>query len=142
MRFTAKSREDFPAAGDWVLLNIFDNSMAIIHKILPRFSVIKRQAVGQNYESQIIASNIDYAFIIQAADRDFNINRLERYLTICYSSNVEPIIIISKSDLIDSKDLVELVEQLKVRTAEVKIIAISNENKKGYDSIKSIMQRV
>lgn len=141
MRFTAKSREDFPAVGDWVLLNIFDNSMAIIHKILPRFSVIKRQAVGQNYESQIIASNIDYAFIIQAADRDFNINRLERYLTICYSSNVEPIIVISKSDLIDSKDLEELVEQIKVRTAEVKIIAISNETKQGYDSIKSIMQR-
>ena len=63
MRFTAKSREDFPAVGDWVALTIYDSDFAIIHKILPRFSIIKRQAVGQFGEIQIIATNIDYAFI-------------------------------------------------------------------------------
>ena len=88
LRFTAKSREDFPAVGDWVALTTYDSNFAIIHQILPRYSVIKRQAVGQFGEIQIIATNIDYAFIAQAVDRDFNINRLERYLTICYSSNV------------------------------------------------------
>ena len=99
MRFTAKSREDFPAVGDWVALTTYDSDFAIIHKILPRFSIIKRQAVGQFGEIQIIAANIDYAFIVQAVDRDFNINRLERYLTICNSSKVSPIIVLSKIDL-------------------------------------------
>ncbi len=100
MRFTAKSREDFPAVGDWVALTTYESDFAIIHKILPRFSIIKRQAVGQFGEIQIIATNIDYAFLVQAVDRDFNINRLERYLAICNSSQVSPIIVLSKIDLI------------------------------------------
>jgi ribosome biogenesis GTPase len=83
MRFTARGREDFPAVGDWVLMSVYDSDFAIIHKILPRFSVIKRQAPGQYGEVQIIGTNIDYALIVQAAGRDFNVNRIERYLTIC-----------------------------------------------------------
>lgn len=90
LRFSAKSREDFPAVGDWVALIVYDSDFSIIHKILPRFSMVSRQAVGQFGEKQIIATNIDCAFLVQAADRDFNINRLERYLTICYSSKVTP----------------------------------------------------
>jgi ribosome biogenesis GTPase len=100
MRFTAKSREDFPAVGDWVALTTYDPDFAVIYKILPRFSIIKRQAVGQFGEVQVIAANIDQAFIVQAVDRDFNINRLERYLTICNSSKVSPVIVLSKTDLI------------------------------------------
>jgi len=100
MRFSALSREGFPAVGDWVALTTYDTDSAIIHKILPRFSIVKRQAVGQFGKIQVIATNIDYAFLVQAVDRDFNINRLERYLTICYSSKVTPIIILTKTDLI------------------------------------------
>ncbi len=103
LRFSAKSREDFPAVGDWVALTIYDSGFSIIHKILPRFSIISRQAVGQFGVIQIIATNIDYAFLVQAVDRDFNINRLERYLTICYSSEVKPIIVLTKTDLIMNK---------------------------------------
>ena len=98
LRFSAKSRKDFPAVGDWVALSAYGSDFAIIHKILPRFSSISRQAIGQFGEIQIIAANIDYAFLVQAVDRDFNINRLERYLTICYSSAVTPIIVLTKTD--------------------------------------------
>jgi len=76
MRFSAVSREDFPAVGDWVAISTYDTDSAIIHKILPRYSIIKRQAVGQFGEIQVIATNIDYAFLLQAVDRDFNINSL------------------------------------------------------------------
>ena len=113
LRFSAKSREDFPAVGDWVALTTYDSDFAIIHKILPRFSIIKRQAVGQFGEIQIIATNIDYAFLVQAVDRDFNINRLERYLTICYSSKVRPIIVLSKIDLINEQKISEIIESIK-----------------------------
>src|SRR4030042_4408169 len=108
MRYTAKSREDFPAVGDWVTLTTYDSDFAIIHKILPRFSIIKRQAVGQFGEIQIIAANIDFAFLVQAVDRDYNINRLERYLTLCNSSKVRPVIVLSKIDLIDELRLDEI----------------------------------
>jgi ribosome biogenesis GTPase / thiamine phosphate phosphatase len=141
LRFTAKNREDFPAVGDWVAITAYDTDFAIIHKILPRYSVIKRQAVGQPGEIQIIAANIDYAFLIQAADRDFNINRLERYLTICNSSKVKPIIVLSKIDLINENQLSGILGKIKTRIKDVPVIALSNESKEGHDIIKSTIEK-
>jgi len=141
LRFSAKGREDFPAVGDWVALTTYDSDSAIIHKILPRFSIIKRQAVGHFGEIQIIATNIDCAFLIQAADRDFNINRLERYLTICYSSKVRPLILLNKIDLIDEERLYELLESIKLRIKDVPIIAISNETQNGYETIRKTIEK-
>jgi len=141
LRFTARSREDFPAVGDWVALTTYDPDLAIIHKILPRSSIIKRQAVGQFGEVQVIAANIDYAFLVQAVDRDFSINRLERYLTICNSSKVNPVIVLSKTDLIDEHRLSEISGQINARIRNVPVVSISNETMDGYDALKSIIKR-
>lgn len=141
MRFTAKNREDFPAVGDWVALQTYEHNFGIIHHVLPRFSVIKRQAVGQFGEVQIIGTNIDYAFLVQTVERDFNINRLERYLTLCYSSKVKPIIVLSKTDLIDAHRLEEIVAQIKLRIADVPILSMSNETLQGFELIKSIIEK-
>ena len=140
LRFSANSREDFPAVGDWVALLTYEASFAIIHKILPRSSVIKRQAVGQFGAVQVIAANIDYALIVQSVDRDFNINRLERYLAICNSSKVSPIIVLSKIDLISGQQLSESMGNIKARIDKVPVIAVSNESKEGYDSIKTALE--
>ena len=113
LRFTANSREDFPAVGDQVALITYDTESALIHKILPRYSIIKRNAVGVFGDVQIIATNIDCAFIVQVVDRDFNINRLERYLTICYSSKVKAVIVLSKTDLIAKIRIDEIIESIK-----------------------------
>ncbi len=141
LRFTAKGREDFPAVGDWVALATYDPDFAIIHKVLPRSSIIKRQAVGQFGGVQVIASNIDYAFIVQAVDRDFNINRLERYLTICNSSKVKPVIVLSKADLTDEKRIFEISEQIKSRIKNIPVVAISNETLNGYDTLKAVIRK-
>lgn len=141
MRFTAKSREDFPAVGDWVSLIVYDGDLAIIHDILPRFSVIKRQAIGQFGEVQIIATNIDFAFLVQAADRDFNINRLERYLTICNTSGVKPVIVLSKTDLIDEAQLSTIIESIKARISHVPVFAISNETRDGYEAVNALIEK-
>lgn len=141
LRFSSKNRADFPAVGDWVALTIYDSDFSIIHKVLPRFSVISRQAVGRFGELQIIAANIDYALLIQAADRDFNLNRLERYLTICNSSNVAPIIVLSKTDLVNKQFVSEITEKIQTRIKNVPVIAISNESQDGYDEIKSIIKK-
>ncbi|UJH66737.1 ribosome small subunit-dependent GTPase A [Allomuricauda sp. SCSIO 65647] len=139
LRYTASTREDFPAVGDWVAISEYDDDKVLIHSILPRKTIIERQAVGKQGEKQIIAANIDFAFIVQAVDRDFNINRIERYLTICNTSNVKPIIILNKIDLIDDAELTNLMYKVQERIKQVPIIAISNESKKGIESVKDHM---
>jgi ribosome biogenesis GTPase len=141
MRFTAKSREDFPAVGDWVALIVYDGDLAIIHQVFPRYSSIKRQAIGQFGEVQIIATNIDFAFLVQAADRDFNINRLERYLTICNTSRVKPVIVLSKTDLIDEAKLNAIVASIKARISHIPVLAISNETRDGYEAVYALIEK-
>lgn len=141
MRYSASSREDFPAVGDWVALTTYDPDFAVIHKIIPRFSVFSRQAVGQFGEIQIIATNIDFAFIVQAADRDFNINRLERYLTICNSSKVAPIIILTKTDLINEQTKDDIIAGINHRLKNVIVFAISNVTHDGYESLKRVIEK-
>lgn len=141
LRFSAKSRRDFPAVGDWVSISQYDVNKVIIYNVLPRQNVIERQAVGKFGEKQIIASNIDYAFIVQAVDRDFNINRLERYLTICNTSAVSPIIIINKVDLVDNQELQNISESISKRIKQVPILFISNQNKYGYAELVSRIEK-
>lgn len=141
LRFSAQERADFPAVGDWVALSIFDDSMALIHHVFPRKSVLQRQAVGKFSEKQIIATNIDFAFIIQGIDHDFNINRLERYLTVCKTAKVEPIILLSKIDLIENGELKIKIEKIQSRHSNIPIIPFSNLSKKGYEQINEKLQK-
>lgn len=139
MRFTAKSREDYPAVGDWVALTTYDTGFALIHKILPRFSTIKRQAVGQFGEVQVIATNIDYAFLVQSVDRDFNINRLERYLTISNSSKVKPVVVLTKTDLVDKNRLNEIISSIQARIMDIPILAVNNQPSTGYAAVNAFI---
>ncbi|MFC2089821.1 ribosome small subunit-dependent GTPase A [Bacteroidota bacterium] len=141
LRFSAVSREDFPAVGDWVALIRYDADISVIHKILPRYSMLSRQAVGNAGEIQIIATNIDYALLVQAVDRNFNINRLERYLTICYSSNVSPMIVLTKTDLVDELTVTEVIDNLHQRIKNIPVFAISNETQDGYEALKKSFEK-
>ena len=141
LRYSAESREDFPAVGDWVSVVPCDSEFAIIHNILPRFSLIKRKAAGRKGESQLIAANVDFAFLMQAVDRDFSINRLERYLTITNESGVKPVIVMSKTDLTDAARTAEITENIKARISGVPVIAISNATGNGYGEIKSFIEK-
>ncbi len=134
LRFSAEARTDFPAVGDWVKLSVFDE-MGIIIEVLPRFSLLERQAVGKFGETQPIASNVDVAFIMQAVGHDFNLNRLERYLTICNASSIEAVIILSKIDLIDENELSTLISKIKDRIPKSPVFPISNETKHGYEEL-------
>jgi ribosome biogenesis GTPase len=141
LRYSANSRADFPAVGDWVTMTIFDSDQAIIHKILPRRSVLARQAVGKFGEIQIISTNIDVAFIIQAITNNFSINRLERYLTICYSANIEPVLVLSKIDLSNEETIQNAIRDLEKRDKKVKCILLSNTTLKGLDQILDFIQK-
>jgi ribosome biogenesis GTPase len=141
LRFSAHNRSDFPAVGDWVAISEYDENKVLIHSVFPRKTIIERQEVGKQGEKQIIATNVDYAFIVQAVDRDFNINRMERYLTICYTSNVVPIFILNKIDLIDDTELKELVSKVQERIKQVPVITISNETLNGIEKLKQNIKK-
>jgi len=136
LRYSANNRSDFPAVGDWVAISEYDDDKVLIHSVFPRKTILERQAVGKQGEKQIIATNIDYAFIVQAVDRDFNINRIERYLTICNTSNVNPIIILNKIDLIEDTELTKLMANVQNRIKQVPLITISNETLRGINRLK------
>ncbi|MDX5481021.1 MAG: ribosome small subunit-dependent GTPase A [Hymenobacteraceae bacterium] len=139
LRYTATQRADFPAVGDWVAVSEYSHEKALIHAVFPRTSTIERQAVGQHGEKQIIATNIDVALIVQAVDRDFNINRLERYLTICNAAKVKPIILLNKIDLVGENQLSALVDKVRERVKKVPIITMSNETLQGMEALHNMI---
>jgi ribosome biogenesis GTPase len=134
MRFSAESREDFPAVGDWIEASIFDGGKAI-KSILPRFSMLERQSVGSYGEKQIIATNINTAFIVQAVDRDFNLNRLERYFVMAHNGGIEPAIILNKTDLISEEQLSDIKKQVVSRIKNASIFMTSTVSNQGLNEI-------
>jgi len=115
MRYQASGRKDFPAVGDWVVISVINGEpRATIHEILPRKSKFSRKTVGLITDEQIIATNIDTAFLVSGLDQDFNLRRIERYLILVWESGANPVIILNKADLCD---------QVEQRRAEVEAIA-------------------
>ncbi len=140
LRYSAVDRSDFPAVGDWVAFATYDEGKALIHAILPRQTVIERQAVGKQGEKQVIAANVDYALLVQAADRDFNLNRLERYLTICRTAKVSPIVVLNKIDLVTPTELARLTNLIQQRVKQLPVMALSNLNQQGLSELEQLLE--
>ena len=139
--FSASSPVDYPAVGDWVLANFYDeNSFGIIHEVLSRKSLLKRKTSGKKVDFQLIAANIDVAFIVQSLNDNFNLRRLERYLVMVNESNIQPIILLSKSDLLASEDIATRIDEIQKIMPRLQVIPFSNENETGLSSVKGIMQ--
>jgi ribosome biogenesis GTPase len=135
LRYTAASRADFPAVGDWVSMTVYDSGQAIIHGILPRRSLLARQAVGKPGEIQVIATNIDVAFIVQAINNNFNVNRLERYMAICHSAGIEPVLVLSKTDLVNEEEIRLALNELENRGRQIRHILLSNTTHDGINTV-------
>ncbi|MHC4661899.1 MAG: ribosome small subunit-dependent GTPase A [Planctomycetota bacterium] len=104
MLHNAVQKSDFPAVGDWVAIQPQPGgSRAVIHAILPRKSCFTRKVAGDKSDEQVVASNIDTVFLVSGLDggRNFNIRRIERYLTLAYNSNAAPVVVLNKADVCD-----------------------------------------
>jgi ribosome biogenesis GTPase / thiamine phosphate phosphatase len=141
LRYSAESREDFPAVGDWVAMTLYDSGQAYINRVLPRKSFLARRAVGKTGEIQIIAANIDVAFIVQAISNNFNVNRLERYLAICHSAGIEPVLVLSKTDLVTEREISAALNELDKRGKQVRYILLSNITRDGIDRIPDFIPK-
>jgi ribosome biogenesis GTPase / thiamine phosphate phosphatase len=135
--FAVDSPQDLPSVGDWVLVQYHnDNTLAIIHDVLPRKTFLRRKAAGHKVDYQIIAANIDVAFIMQSCDENFNIRRLERYLVIARDGHIEPGILLSKSDLVAEDELNRMRAAISDAHIDVPVYTFSNMTENGLDAVK------
>ena len=134
---TADSAVDLPTTGDWVYADFYDdNSHAIIHGLLPRKTLLKRKTAGKAVDLQLIAANIDIAFIVQSADENFNPRRLERYLVMVSDSGITPVVLLSKSDLAAPERIDELKQIVAAVAPRVAVIAFSSVTGESIERIK------
>jgi len=99
LRLAADEGGDWPAVGDWVVVELHGiDTTAVIQEVLPRRSKFVRKSPGKRVEEQVIAANVDTALLVSALDGDFNPRRVERYLAQCWESGARPVIVLNKVD--------------------------------------------
>lgn len=144
--FEAKKKEDYPSVGDWVLVTEADKENAVIRSILPRQTIIKRRfgnknKLGEKGEVQVIATNIDVGFVIESVDRDYNLNRFERYLSILEDGGVRGVIILNKTDLLSEEEKEDKLDELLNRFPKIDIIMASTVSSDGLDKLKNYIEK-
>ena len=107
---------ELPKVGDWVVAERHGSDRAIIQHVLPRRSEISRKMPGGKFGKQILAANIDVAFVVQGLDHDFNLSRLERYTYQLRQSNIEPIFVFNKADVaIELEKKTQQIDELRIQ---------------------------
>ena len=140
--FCANSSNDLPCVGDWVFVQYYNkNTVAIIHELFPRKTFLRRKSAGKKIDYQMIASNIDGAFVIQSCDFDFNLRRMERYLVMANEGHVEPVILLSKSDLVSAEDLEKRILEIRRARIDARVIAFSNKTADGLDTVQHALEK-
>lgn len=138
--FNSETSLDFPTAGDWVYAQFFDDdSLALIHDIFPRKSLLKRKTPGKKVEHQLIAANVDTAIIMQAADTNYNLRRLERYLVMINESGINPMVLLSKSDLRNPDEVEIMKEEINALSPGIALHSFSNSLPSDIEKIKSLL---
>jgi ribosome biogenesis GTPase len=134
--YSSKSASELPTTGDWVYADFYDDDThAIIYGVFPRKTLLKRKTAGKLVDFQLIAANIDIAFIIQSLDDNFNLRRLERYLVMVNESGIEPVILLSKCDLMPKEEVDEIKEKVLSIAPQATVITFSNLSRENIDSV-------
>lgn len=137
---TAASSVDMPCVGDWVCVQYHDaESHASIHDVMPRKSYLRRKSPGRNIDFQMIAANIDVAFIVQSCHFDFNVRRLERYMVMVNEGQIEPVLLLTKTDLVSAAELERMVGNIRAAGITARIITLSNVTGEGVEQVKEAM---
>ncbi len=121
-QFESRSPSAFPAVGDYVMADLSDPDTVVIHAILPRKTLFLRQAADGRRE-QAVAANIDTVFLCVSMNADFNLRRLERYLAAARESGARPVVVFTKTDLIDF--VPEVLEEVRGVAGDADIVMTS-----------------
>lgn len=139
LRYGVIHAADYPAVGDFVMLDrqSGDHGNGIIVHQLTRKSTFIRKAVGSSSDAQVIAANIDTVFICMSVNNDFNLRRLERYLSLVWESGATPVVVLTKIDLTD--DLLTKFRAVAAVAIGVDILGISTLKNEGYQDLMAYL---
>jgi ribosome biogenesis GTPase len=138
--FQVESPVDLPCVGDWVTVQYHnDDTTAIIHGVFPRKTFLRRKSAGETVDFQMIAANIDSAFIVQSCHFDFNLRRMDRYLVMAADGGVEPIVILTKTDLITHDELEQKLAAIRSSAITARVLALSNITGIGFDEFQQVL---
>src|SRR6476619_5064149 len=142
LRHQASARADFPAVGDWVVVEPPQDDgadgvagVARIRSVLPRASRFSRRAAGDRTEEQVVAANIDVVFLVSGLDDDFNPRRIERYLVTAWESGASPVILLNKADLVE--DAAAIVAEVESLARGVPVYAASAKRPDTLDAVRA-----
>ncbi|MBM4152795.1 MAG: ribosome small subunit-dependent GTPase A [Kiritimatiellaceae bacterium] len=142
LRREARSSKDYLTVGDWVLVTNFDEGdFAMIHAVMERQNTLRRKTAGKEVSHQLIAANIDAAFVVHTLDKGFNLPKLERYLSIVHESGIDPIVLLSKKDLLSTSELKERLAEVAARMPNTPIYAFSNTTGSGLKTVQRLFKR-
>lgn len=139
--YNAESPVDFPAVGDWVLAGLYDEgTFAIIHEVLRRKTLLKRKTPGKKVDFQLIAANVDVAFILQSLNDNFNLRRLERYLVMINEAKIRPVVLLSKSDLLATAQVEARIDEVKQVMPRLDVHSFSNTDTSSQAEVKKLLK--
>jgi len=136
-RHRAAGPADFPAAGDWTAVGPGRGGGALIEAVLPRRSAFVRKTAGDVTEAQVVAANVDTVLLVSGLDGDFNLRRIERYLTTAWTSGAAPVIVLNKADL--RPDLESFVEEAARIAPGVPIETVSALTPGGLEGLRAYL---
>ncbi len=142
MRHLAKAEKQYPAVGDWVVIKpLINEQKCTIHALLPRKSKFSRKVAGARTEEQIVSANIDTVFIVSGLDggRNFNLRRIERYLTLAWNSGATPVIVLNKVDLCTDIDI--YTHSIETIAPGISVHPVSAKERIGLDALKNYLNR-
>ena len=129
-----------PAVGDFVLLNAAPP--ALIQEVLPRRTMLSRAAAGERYQRQVIATNIDYVFVLMGLDGDFNPRRIERYLLLIQDSGAAPVIVLTKRDKVDNETFASAFASVReILPVHVELRGINAKDRASVEPLLAHLQR-
>lgn len=138
--FQVESPLDLPCVGDWVTVQYHsDDTAAMIQGLFPRKTFLRRKSAGAKVDFQMIGANIDVAFIVQSCHFDFNVRRLDRYLVMAADGRVEPIIILTKTDLITEEQLEQMRATIIQAGISARVLTLSNITGLGLDEFQQLL---
>ena len=137
--YQSDRKADLPCVGDWVTAQYYDQGKAaIIHQVFPRKTYLRRRVAGGSVDQQMIAANVDIAFVVQSGHFDFNPNRLERYLFMTADGQVEPIVLLTKTDLLTLEELEHRLSIIASLTT-ARTLALSAVTGTGLDELRDAL---
>jgi ribosome biogenesis GTPase len=128
---------ELPAVGDWVAARIPEQGEALVHAVLPRRSAFVRKVAGDHALPQVLATNLDTVLVVMGLDRDFNLRRLERFLTLAWESQAAPVVVLNKQDL--AVDLAAQVAQVSAISRDAALHVVSALSGEGLEPLRALV---